>query len=122
MSTFKAKPATLTVGAGQISAPLEGCLVGMSEGARGRFELPAGEGFGRRSAELVQTLARSTFDAHVNRDIEYRPGDVVELASSDGRRVSGVLKEHAGERVVVDFNHPLAGLPVRFDVEIVGVL
>ncbi len=122
ISTFGAKPATLTIGAGELAAPLEDRLVGLAEGARAHFELPAGAGFGARSAELVQTLARSMFDAHVSGDVEYRPGDVVELASADGLRVSGVLKEHAGERVVVDFNHPLAGLPVRFDVHVVGVL
>lgn len=122
MSTFGAKPATLTVGAGEFAAPLESQLIGLAEGTRAHFDLPAGEGFGQRSAGLVQRLARSTFDAHVSAAVEYRPGDVVELASPDGRRVSGVLKERGGEGVVVDFNHPLAGLPVRFDVHIVGIL
>jgi FKBP-type peptidyl-prolyl cis-trans isomerase SlpA len=122
MSTFDAKPATLTVGAGEFAAPLEARLIGLAEGDRARFDLAAGEGFGQRSAELVQRLACATFDAHVDADVEYRPGDVVELASPDGRRVSGVLKERGGEGVVVDFNHPLAGLPVRFDVQVVGIL
>lgn len=122
VSTFDAKPATLTIGAGELAAPLEGRLIGLAEGAHARFELQAGEGFGARSAELVQRLARSTFDAHVRADVDHLPGDVVELASSDGRRVSGVLKERGEGHVVVDFNHPLAGLPVRFDVYVVGVL
>jgi FKBP-type peptidyl-prolyl cis-trans isomerase SlpA len=122
MSTFDAKPATLTVGGGEFAEPLEVRLIGLAEGACERFDLPAGEGFGSRSAELVQSLAPSTFDAHTSGDVEYRPGDAVELASSSGLRVTGVLKERTAERVVVDFNHPLAGLPVRFDVKIVGVL
>lgn len=122
ISTFDSKPATLTIGAHQLAAPLEARLLGLPEGARERFELVSGEGFGMRSPELVQVFSRAAFDANAGRDSEYAPGDVVEFASPEGVRFSGVLKEHGGDRVVVDFNHPLAGLPVRFDVQIVGVL
>ncbi|HSQ09968.1 MAG TPA: FKBP-type peptidyl-prolyl cis-trans isomerase, partial [Burkholderiaceae bacterium] len=48
MSTFGAQPATLTVGAGDLAEPLEARLLGLEEGARAQFELPAGEGFGAR--------------------------------------------------------------------------
>jgi FKBP-type peptidyl-prolyl cis-trans isomerase SlpA len=122
MSTFESKPATLTVGANELAPPLEARLIGLAEGTRERFELPSGEGFGMRSPDLVQVLSRAVFDSNAGRDVDYVPGDVVEFASPEGMRVSGVLKEHGGDRVVVDFNHPLAGLPVRFDVQIVGVL
>jgi FKBP-type peptidyl-prolyl cis-trans isomerase SlpA len=122
MSTFELKPATLTVGANELAAPLEARLIGLAEGTRVRFELPSGEGFGMRSPDLVQVLSRAVFDANAERDVDYVPGDVVEFASPEGVRFSGVLKERGGDRVVVDFNHPLAGLPVRFDVQIVGVL
>jgi FKBP-type peptidyl-prolyl cis-trans isomerase SlpA len=46
----------------------------------------------------------------------------VEFNAPDGLRFSGVLKRHGDDRVVVDFNHPLAGLPVRFSVRVIGVL
>lgn len=122
ISTFEAKPATLTIGANELAAPLEGRLIGLAEGAREQFDLPSGEAFGTRSAELVQVLSRAAFDANADGDVEYLPGDVVEFASPEGMRFSGVLKERGGDRVVVDFNHPLASLPVRFNVHIVGVL
>jgi FKBP-type peptidyl-prolyl cis-trans isomerase SlpA len=47
---------------------------------------------------------------------------VVEFNRPDGARVAGVLKERDARRVVVDFNHPLAGVPVRFSVCVIGVL
>jgi FKBP-type peptidyl-prolyl cis-trans isomerase SlpA len=122
ISTFESRPATLTIGAHELAAPLESRLIGLAEGARERFDLASGEGFGMRNPELVQVLSRAVFDANSGRAEDYAPGDVVEFASPEGVRFSGVLKEHGGERVVVDFNHPLAGLPVRFDVQIVGVL
>ena len=122
VSTFDARPATVQVGAGQFSEALERRLIGLVEGQEASFELAAGEAFGHRAADLVQTLARSTFDANADPDTEYVPGDVVEFNAPDGLRFSGVLKQHGDDRVVVDFNHPLAGLPVRFSVRVIGVL
>jgi FKBP-type peptidyl-prolyl cis-trans isomerase SlpA len=122
VSTFDARPATVQVGAGQISEALEERLIGLEEGQDAAFELAAGEAFGHRNAELVQTLTRATFDANADPDAAYVPGDVVEFNAPDGLRFSGVLKQHGADRVVVDFNHPLAGLPVRFSVRVIGVL
>jgi FKBP-type peptidyl-prolyl cis-trans isomerase SlpA len=122
MSTFNARPATLTIGAGELSEGLEARLLGLPAGARQEFELPAGEGYGPRNSQLLQSLARSTFDAHTDPGVEYAPGDVIEFADASGRRISGVLKERAADRVLIDFNHPLAGRALRFAVHVVGVL
>lgn len=122
VSTFDARPATVQLGAGQFSEALEQRLIGLAEGDEASFDLAAGAAFGHRNGELVQTLARSTFDANAAPDTEYLPGDVVEFNAPDGLRFSGVLKHSGGDRVVVDFNHPLAGLPVRFSVRVIGVL
>jgi FKBP-type peptidyl-prolyl cis-trans isomerase SlpA len=122
VSTFDARPATVQVGAGQFSEALERRLIGLAEGQEASFELAAGEAFGHRAADLVQTLTRATFDANADPGTDYVPGDVVEFNAPDGLRFSGVLKQRGGDRVVVDFNHPLAGLPVRFSVRVIGVL
>lgn len=122
VSTFGARPATVQVGAGQFSEALEQRLIGLQEGQEASFDLAAGEAFGHRNAELVQTLTRATFDSNAEPDTQYMPGDVVEFDGPDGLRFSGVLKQHGDHRVVVDFNHPLAGLPVRFSVRVIGVL
>jgi FKBP-type peptidyl-prolyl cis-trans isomerase SlpA len=122
VSTFGARPATVQIGAGQFSEALEHRLIGLEEGQEASFDLAAGDAFGHRSAELVQTLTRAAFDANADPGAEYVPGDVVEFNAPDGLRFSGVLKQHGSDRVVVDFNHPLAGLPVRFSVRVIGVL
>jgi FKBP-type peptidyl-prolyl cis-trans isomerase SlpA len=122
VSTFGAQPATLTIGGGDIAPPLEACLVGLEEGAQRRFDLAPDAGFGVRAPELVQTLARATFDANADPSVDYAPGDIVQFSGPQGRRFSGVLKSRDGDRVVVDFNHPLADLPIRFAVQVVGVL
>ncbi|MFN7573283.1 MAG: peptidylprolyl isomerase [Betaproteobacteria bacterium] len=121
-STFDARPATLQLGAGQLAAPLEQRLLGLDEGVEAQFEVPAGEAYGRRNPELVQRLSRKLFDANTEPDADYAPGDVVRLALADGVQMGGVLKDADDEHVVVDFNHPLAGLPVQFAVRVIGVL
>ena len=122
VSTFGAQPATVQVGAGQFSEALERCLVGLSEGDEAAFELAAGTAFGERNSELVQSLSRATFDANAETGVEYLPGDLIEFNAPDGLRFSGVLKRQGSDRVIVDFNHPLAGLPLKFSVRVVGVL
>jgi FKBP-type peptidyl-prolyl cis-trans isomerase SlpA len=122
VSTLTSRPATLQIGTGQLAPAIEQRLVGLDEGVQARFELPAGEAYGQRHPDLVQTLARATFDAHADPQTEYVPGDIVEFNSAEGMRVSGVLKSVGEAQVVVDFNHPLAGLPLRFTAQIIGVL
>jgi FKBP-type peptidyl-prolyl cis-trans isomerase SlpA len=122
MNTFGAQPATLTIGAGELAEPLEARLLGLEEGTRQQFELSAGEGFGARSPDLVQSLSSSVFNANADPTQDYVAGDIVQFASPEGLQFSGVLKQRDDYRVVVDFNHPLAGMPIRFAVHVVGVL
>jgi FKBP-type peptidyl-prolyl cis-trans isomerase SlpA len=122
ISTLGARPATLQVGAGQLAAPLEARLVGLAEGSAASFDLVASDAFGERNSELVQSLSRAAFDAHADPDADYVVGDVVEFNAPDGRRLAGVLKQRDDRQMVVDFNHPLAGLPLRFSVQVIGVL
>jgi FKBP-type peptidyl-prolyl cis-trans isomerase SlpA len=118
-TTFGARPVTLQIGAGQLAPALEDRLIGLLEGTAAQFELAPGDGFGNRSPDLVQAL--SVAAAEIDPD-EFEPGDVVEVNAPDGRRVAGVVKQLDVSRVVLDFNHPLAGLPLRFDVRVIGVL
>ena len=58
INTFADKPATLSLGTGELSPALEARLLGLAEGSRTRFELPAGEAFGPRNPDLLQWVAR----------------------------------------------------------------
>jgi len=122
ISTHGGRPATLQIGGGHLAAGLEARLLGLAEGEEASFELAPAEAFGERNPQLVQALSRAAFDANAEPGSDYAPGDVVEFNGPGGGRVAGVLKEHDERRVVVDFNHPLAGLPVRFSVSVIGVL
>jgi len=122
VSTLGGHPATLQVGTGQLAPDLEQHLIGLAEGACASFDLAAGEAFGQRSPDLIQSLTRTTFHENADPGAAFSVGDVLEINVPGGARLAGVLKAQDDDRVVIDFNHPLAGRPVRFLVQVIGVL
>jgi FKBP-type peptidyl-prolyl cis-trans isomerase SlpA len=123
VNTFADKPATLSLGQGQLAPAIERRLLGLAEGARATFDLAPGEAFGARSAELLQRVSRSLLQELGDTDGDYAVGDVVQFPTPDGQGAyAGVVREVAPDWLLFDFNHPLAGAPVRFEVQILGVL
>ena len=124
INTFADKlPATLTLGAGELAPAIEARLVGLAEGTHTRVELAPGEAFGERNPELLQRVNRALLAEHGDTDAEYRVGDVVRFPTPDGQAsFAGVVREVEGDALVFDFNHPLAGRPVTFDVQLIGIL
>ena len=128
INTFTGKPATLSLGTGELSPAVEACLMDMEEGARATFELPAGAAFGERNPDMQQWLARKVLTQMGDPHETYSIGDVVQFPTPDGQgQFAGVVlqlrkDEGKGESVLFDFNHPLAGQPVSFEVQLIGVL
>jgi FKBP-type peptidyl-prolyl cis-trans isomerase SlpA len=124
INTFGGQPATLSLGAGELSPAVEQRLLGLAEGARAHFDIPAGEAFGERNPDMIQWLARRELDALGDPDEQYAVGDVIQLPTPDGQgQFAAVVQAVRDDGALrLDFNHPLAGQPVTFEVEIVGVL
>lgn len=123
VNTFADKPATLSLGTGELAASLEQRLLGLPEGTRQVFEIPAGEAFGERNRELLQRVKRTLLAELGDPDEQYHVGDVVQFPTPDGQgRYAGVVREVADDWLLFDFNHPLAGAPVTFEVQLIGVL
>jgi FKBP-type peptidyl-prolyl cis-trans isomerase SlpA len=123
VTTFNDKPATLTLGAGQLAPAIEQRLVGLAEGDRVRFELAPGEAFGERNPQMVQRMSRKVLTEMGDPQAEYEVGDVVEFPTPDGKgRFAGVLRAQGELWLDFDFNHPLAGQAVTFEVQVIGVL
>ena len=127
INTFGDKPATLSLGAGELSPAVEQRLMGLAEGTRTVFEIPAGEAFGPRNPEMVQWVARSLLNQMGDPEETYRVGDVVQFPTPDGTgsyagAVQQVGNGDSPDAVLFDFNHPLAGQAVSFEVELIGVL
>ena len=124
VNTFGGKPATLSLGAGELSPVLEQRLVGLAEGARTAFDIPAGEAFGERNPDMIQWLARKELDAMGDPQERYAVGDVIHLPTPDGQgQFAAVVQSVRDDGALrLDFNHPLAGQPVTFEVQLIGVL
>jgi FKBP-type peptidyl-prolyl cis-trans isomerase SlpA len=123
VDTFNDKPATLSLGSGELAPAMEARLIGLEEGVRARFELAPGEAFGERNPELQQWVKRSLLQQLGDPDEQYHVGDVVQFPTPDGRgSYAGVVRELGNDAVLFDFNHPLAGVAVGFEVQVIGVL
>ena len=123
VNTFADKPATLSLGAGQLAPAIERHLIGLPEGAREVFSLAAGEAFGERNPELLQRVKRSLLNELGDPDETYHVGDVIQFPTPDGSGAfAGVVREVGDDWLLFDFNHPLAGQAVSFEVQLIGVL
>ena len=123
INTFGARPATLSLGQGQLAPPMESLLLGLTAGRRETFELEPGIAFGERRPELVQRVARSLLKQLGDHEAGFDVGDVVQFPRPDGEPgFAGVVRERADDWLLFDFNHPLAGQRVTFEVEVIEVL
>lgn len=129
VSTFEGPPATLTLGAGALAPAMEGRLIGLGEGQRQVFDLAPGEAFGPRNPELLQRVRLSLLHELGDPQASYQEGDVVQFPTPDGRsQYAGVVRQLGPQDdaqepwLLFDFNHPLAGQAVRFEVHVIGVL
>jgi len=131
INTFGGQPATLTLGAGELTPAVEQRLLGLGEGDHAVFELAAGEAFGERNPGLRHWVARTLLDQMGDADASWQVGDVVQFPTPAGLgRYAGSVQQvgrrgaedGADDAVLFDFNHPLAGQPVTFEVRLIGVL
>lgn len=124
INTFDGLPSTLTLGNGELSTALENRLIGMKEGERMSYDIPAGEAFGEKNPDMQQWVARKLLAELGDPDEEYTLGDVVQFPTptGEGGYAGTVLQVRDDGAVLFDFNHPLAGHPVTFEVLLIGVL
>jgi len=118
VSTFDLSPATLQMGSGQLAEPLEKRLLGLPAGPRQVIELACQDAFGEHNPQLVERIARSALPT----GIELRENSLIEFGAPDGGGFAGFLRELDDTHALIDFNHPLAGKSIRFEIEIIGIM
>lgn len=122
VSTFDENPATLQMGSGQLAPFLEHCLLGLAEGAHKIFELTPDQAFGPRNPDLLQRVSLDTLRENSDTETTYSVGDLVDFTAPGGGSFAGVLLQLGEKDALFDFNHPLAGQHVKFEVSLIGVL
>jgi FKBP-type peptidyl-prolyl cis-trans isomerase SlpA len=116
-STFGDEPTTFIMGDGTVSEGLELALYGLTAGDTQSLTLQPDQAFGPRDEAKVQPMPRANF----NLEMELEPGLIIGFTTPDGHEVAGVVHELQDQDVVIDFNHPLAGIKVIFKVEVLEV-
>ncbi|MGP8306975.1 FKBP-type peptidyl-prolyl cis-trans isomerase [Vibrio sp. YIC-376] len=111
------KPAKFVMGDGSLSENFEQCLVGLQSGEQKAIELEAKDAFGMPNPDHIHYMDRAKFVG----DAEVEVGTIMAFSGPDGMEIPGIITEIAGDSVTVDFNHPLAGQDVTFEVEILSV-
>ena len=111
------EPASFTIGNGELIELLEQRLLGLSVGDHRQFAIAAAESHMPQDPETVQTLARSDFPV----EMTLEPGQLLGFKTPDDREIPGRILSVSDTEVSVDFSHPLAGLDLVFDVEILDI-
>lgn len=111
------EPLTYLHGVGQIIPGLERALEGRTPGDHLTVTVEPAEGYGQRDEQLVRSVMRSKFGRSARVEIGMR----FHTPSPDGNHGVSRIARIEGDVVTVDGNHPLAGVPLRFDVSIEGV-
>ncbi|MER2494179.1 FKBP-type peptidyl-prolyl cis-trans isomerase [Catenovulum sediminis] len=111
------KPARFVMGDGSLTENFEVCLLGLKEGDKRSFKLAPEDAFGQPNPDNIYYLDRTKFAADTPAEV----GNIITFAQPDGNELPGIVREVVGDSVTVDFNHPLTGLTVIFEVEIISV-
>ena len=108
------KPSWLVMGDGSFSSAFENELFEKQAGDNLTFELEAEDAFGKANPDLIQFMDVSQFP----NDLELKEGAIIAFDQPGGGQLPGLIRQVQGSSVKVDFNHPLAGEKVVFEIEI----
>ncbi|MBE0477186.1 MAG: peptidylprolyl isomerase [Coriobacteriia bacterium] len=108
-------PLEFKLGEGQVIPGFESHVSSLRPGESATFTIPAQEAYGERVESATQPVPKDAFQT------EPEVGWQVQLTSRDGRQVMAQVAEIEDEEVVLDFNHPLAGEDLTFEVTLVAV-
>ena len=117
-STFDGEPHTFTLGDGSLLPGLELALYGLRPGDTQRLVLHPAQAFGARDPAKLHHMPRSVFAD----DLSLDPGNIIGFTDPGGVEISGTVLSVTDTAVEVDFNHPLAGHAITFEVEIIDVV
>ncbi len=115
--TEKCKPMEIQVGAGTIVQGLENAIIGMGLNERKSFVLEPDDAYGERDEKLERTFRR----ADLTLQFEPFPGQVILFMTEGGREFPALIKHVNDDIIIADFNHPLAGKNLTFEVEVAEI-
>jgi peptidylprolyl isomerase len=116
-SSVDREPFEFTIGQGTVIPGLENGIVGMNEGESRTLNIAAEEAYGLHREDLLAIIGRSQMPANIDLKI----GMILQARAPDGGIANVIVREMNGENVTLDFNHPLAGKELIFEVNLIKV-
>ena len=111
------KPFEYKHGAGQIIAGLSNSLEGLKVGDTRIVTITPPQAYGEVKKELVKMIPKATFPT----DFKISKGMLMKYQEQDGRVVPGIITDIQKDMITVDFNHPLAGKTLEYNIRIVAI-
>ena len=110
------QPIGFQVGGGQMIKGFDEAVDGMKVGETKKVNIPSDQAYGPWYDQAVRNVPRNSFPE----DFDFKEGVIVE-GEANGQPVRGAIVEIEDETVTIDFNHPLSGKDLNFDIELVEV-
>ena len=111
-------PLEFVVGSGQVIPGFDAAVSDLEVGDTATVTIVAADAYGEHSDEGLQTFPRDAFPPDASPEV----GWAVELSAPDGQRVPATVAEVTDESITLDFNHPLAGQDLTFEITLVDVV
>lgn len=111
------KPLELTLGTGQLIEGFERGIVGMKVGDKKTITVTPEQGYGSRQEQLVVEVDRRDLPDHITPAI----GKALRVRRHDGDDIHLIIMDISEDTVTLDANHPLAGVTLFFELELVEI-
>jgi peptidylprolyl isomerase len=111
------EPLTFVVGTGQMIPGFEKKIIGLKEGEKNSFSLTPDEAYGTPRANMFQIFPKTDFPD----DFEIVVGNMINVPTQDGQVHPAVIDQADDIKVILNFNHPLAGKNLNFKIQVVSV-
>ena len=111
-------PLEFKIGDGNVIPGLEQGVIGMAAGDKKTIAVSPQEGFGQQQEDLVVDLKKSEFPE----DVEFAVGAYLNIETSDSKEFKAKVVEIKEDTVTLDANHPLAGITINYDVELIEIV
>lgn len=116
-SRERGEPLVFTIGGGEILPAFEKAVQGMEIGEILNLSLTPDNAYGQVVPDAIQPVPRASFSPEVQLEI----GTMVSGQSGDGKPIQATIESIEEDMVILDFNHPLAGKDINFDIELLEV-
>ena len=113
----RGEPITFEVGAGQMIPGFEKNIMGMSVGEEKEFKLTPDDAYGDHNPEAIQEVSKEIFP----NNFSFQIGQIIQGEQEDGNPLVAKIVSEQNETVTLDFNHPMAGKELTFNIEVVNI-